>query len=116
MKVSFICPFSLDRPTGTPSRARTTIRSASGFTETSVVTLLMSSVPEGITVKSVGICGLIPFTRRALRELQVIHPEFADNPYPLFFSISGWCIHEQKLYLRCTGGRGSRCEGQGVFS
>ena len=119
MKVSFICPFSLDRPTGTPSRARTTIRSASGFTETSVVTLLMSSVPEGITVKSVGICGLIPFTRRALRELQVIHPDILHGittaSIPTLF-LYKWLVHPRaKIIFEMHGWAWFEMRGTGRF-
>ena len=62
MRVSFLCPFNLNRPTGTPSRARTTITAASLVGEVHII-----SNTKG--------CTFFAFTRRALALLKDQKPD-----------------------------------------
>jgi len=62
MKVAIICPFNIDRQTGTPKRAKTTIRAASSVAE--VLSISTSGKPD-VHVRAVqtGNIGLLRFSR-----------------------------------------------------
>ncbi len=74
MRITFICPFDLDRISGTPIRSRTIMRAATHCGEVRVITQRMSTPIENVTVRDLGICGLYTFTRLSLEELKKSSP------------------------------------------
>ncbi len=75
MKTAFIVPFSLDRLTGTPIRAKTTIRARADLSEVCVIATALQSVnlPKE-SLFSVGRCNLVKFTARTLKILRQEKP------------------------------------------
>lgn len=111
MKAVIICPFDLDRLTGTPIRTKTTIRAISGCADVSIIAT-DGEIP-GIKVFRTGKCGLSTFTRQALPILRsekpnVIHGITTVSIIPmllykclhpstrLIFEMHGWAWFEQK--------------------
>jgi len=68
MKVAIVCPFNIDRLTGSPKRAKTSIRAASRVAE--VFSVSASGTPD-VAVRAVqtGKVGLFSFTKAAMVEL-----------------------------------------------
>lgn len=93
MHITFICPFDLDRLSGTPTRSRTTMRAATDCGEVAVITQRMSTPIDGVTLRALGMCGLLTFTRLALNELRQSSPEVvhgittASVPAMLFYKL-----------------------------
>jgi len=111
MKVTVICPFDLDRLTGTPIRTKTTVRSISTFAEVSVIAT--GGAIQGVEVLRTGKCGLLTFAGRALFALRserpsVVHGITTVSIVPMFlykcmhpsvrlvFEMHGWAWFEQK--------------------
>lgn len=102
MKAAFVCPFNLERLTGTPIRAKTTISSVAQFSEVFVIT------PEG---------KLGGFISRGVKELRQLKPNvihgfttvsiipmllykiFFDRKVKIIFEMHGWTWYETRGIL-----------------
>ncbi len=112
MNVAVVCPFSLERLTGTPIRALTTITAvASRYT---VVAIARAGKAEGAEVRVTGPVGLFSFTRATIRHLReckpdIVHGLTTASIVPLLiykwvfshrvhivFEMHGWAWFEQK--------------------
>lgn len=69
-----VCPFSLDRLTGTPIRVRTTLRALSSQMPVSVIATQYSHPIPSLTVHTLGECSLFSFTKHSLTLLRIIRP------------------------------------------
>jgi len=75
MRITFICPFNLDRLTGTPIRTRTTISAASHVGQVYVVSQGYTAVADGVECSSVTLGGLLSFTKKSLSILKQFRPD-----------------------------------------
>ena len=120
MKVAIVCPFNIDRLTGSPKRAKTSIRAASRVAE--VFSVSASGTPD-VAVRAVqtGKVGLFSFTKAAMVELRHFDPDIvhglsaASVPVLVFcrlmrprakviYELHGWAWYEQALsplWKRC---------------
>ena len=80
-KVCFLCPFNLNRLTGTPIRAKTVIRTAMTFTDVSVVTTREYS--EATNVSKLDKATALPYTRLAFAHLRKNAPDIVHCITPL---------------------------------
>lgn len=73
MKAVFVCPFDLDRLTGTPIRTRSTVRAIAE--QENVIVVARAGSIEGIRAESIGKVSLTTFTRHTLRILRRERPD-----------------------------------------
>jgi len=69
-----VCPFSLDRLTGTPIRVKTTLRALSSQMSVSIITTQYSDPAPSFTVYALGECSLFLFTKHSLMLLRTLRP------------------------------------------
>lgn len=109
MKVAILCPFDIDRLTGTPKRAATTIAAAARVAD--VFSISTAGKPEVRSVQT-GNRGLLAYTKAALAELRRFRPDIVHGitsaavvPILLYcmthrvkiiFELHGWAWYEQK--------------------
>ncbi len=111
MKTVFVCPFDLDRLTGTPIRTHSTIRATTTYCD--VLVIAPAGSVDDIRIARVGHVPLITFSRRALSVLRMEKPDtihgittVAILPALLYkclhpsariiFEMHGWAWYEQK--------------------
>lgn len=116
MKVVFICPFNLDRLTGTPIRAKTVIKSVSNFSDASAISTAGFPFDENINLYSVDAEKLYQFSTRTIKKLKELRPEIIHcfttvSVIPMFlyklsnprtkaiFEMHGWSWFETKGQL-----------------
>lgn len=119
MKIAFVIPFSLERLTGTPLRAKTTMSAVAGFPSSQVTAITAAGIHFDPKVKLnvVGSGKLGQFTFKVLRELRKIKPDVVHGfttvsiipmlLYKCFFSPStkvifemhGWAWYETEFRL-----------------
>lgn len=118
MKVGIVCPFSLERLTGTPIRAKTTINAVIGFGHDVLVMSRDSNPIAGAKIVTSGSVGLASFTRVSLAALRVHQPDivhglttasvlpmllykwFLNRRVKVIFEMHGWAWFEQERSSR----------------
>ncbi len=75
MKISFVCPFYLDRLTGTPIRAKITINSASTDNQVAVIATSGVAFNDQVDLTVLGAGKLSHFTNQTLQVLKKQKPE-----------------------------------------
>lgn len=114
MKIAFVCSFDLERLTGTPIRAKTTMNVATEIAEVSVVASVGFSFNPKIDSHIIGAGSLIHFSRRVWNELKKIKPDvihgfttvsmipiflykiFSNWKVKVVFEMHGWTWFETK--------------------
>ncbi|MEK7133862.1 MAG: glycosyltransferase family 4 protein [Patescibacteria group bacterium] len=79
MRVVFVCPFSLERLTGTPIRTKTTIAAAAGLGHEVFVVAREGKDVAGVRVRATGLVGMFSFTRAALSALKSFGPDIVHG-------------------------------------
>lgn len=106
MRVVFLCPFNLDRLTGTPIRARTIISAVSQNTDVSVISQQFSA-PASVITYNLGSCSLLMYTWRSLSSLKKIHPEVVHGittaSVPALLSYKYFCNWHVRLVFEMHG-------------
>jgi glycosyltransferase involved in cell wall biosynthesis len=111
MKIVVVCPFDIDRLTGTPIRSQVTIRAVADLAD--VIVIAVAGTSAHAPVVGLGKCSLIAFTQKALRCIRdekpdVIHGITTASILPmllykcmrpsvrLVFEMHGWAWFEQR--------------------
>lgn len=118
MRVALICPFSLERLTGTPIRAKTTTDAVLGLGHDVLVVARESKPIAGAKIITSGSVGLASFTRISLAALRVHRPDivhglttasilpmlaykwFFNRRAKVIFEMHGWAWFEQERSSR----------------
>ena len=114
MKITIVCPFSLERLTGTPIRAKTTIDAVVGSGHTVLVIAREGEQITGAEVRATGLVGLFTFTRVTVGHLRAFSPDivhglttasiipmlvykwFFNRRVKVVFEMHGWAWFEQE--------------------
>lgn len=117
MKVCFICPFNLDRLTGTPIRTRSTINSVSNFSKSILVISENSSVfNDSVLFKNVrkNFLGFVVDSIKLLKEYNpdvlhgvstisvfvfILYKLFFNKKIKFIFEVHGWSWFETRGFL-----------------
>ncbi len=102
--VVLVCPFSLDRLTGTPIRVKTTLRALSTFVTVSIISSNLTDQIPGVTSYNIGQKKLFSFSLHSIAILRRLHPDIVHGVttaaiipllfYKIFFSPSVKLIFE----------------------
>lgn len=119
MKIAFVCPFDLERLTGTPIRTKTTMNAVADDAEVSVIASAGLSFNPKINSHIIGAGSLSHFSSRAWKELRKIRPDVVHGfttvamvPILLYKIFSNWKV---KIVFEMHGWTWFETEGELSF-